>query len=194
MLFNYDECELCCYKQDEVSLTLFHKFPAVVCNNIASFLVCSQCDAMVEKESAFEKKYKDQFNDCSKIELQLKFFTIYNTPPFHKSDPQKIKIQKLQDIIMRNADNDLKKVMVSFMKISFWVFRTETIPHIDNKNRLKKTAEVFKTMSFPYYNKVYPDKILIKLILYEYILELVGDDMVYMELEDIHKYLDDIFD
>ena len=33
-----------------------------------------------------------------------------------------------------------------------------------------------------------------KLILYEYILALIGDNLHLMELQDIHDYLDAIFD
>ena len=194
MLFNHDECMACCSKQNEISLTLFHKFPAGVCDNIASFLVCSHCDVMVKRETEFEKKCRGQWNDCSKVELQLKFFTIYNEPPFNKSDLQKVKFQKLQDVIVRNADDDSKKVMVSFMKIAFWSFRTETIPYIDSKKEPKKIAKRHQNQYYPYYKKEYPDNILIKLILYEYILELVGGDIMYMELEDIHEYLDEIFE
>ena len=28
--------------------------------------------------------------------------------------------------------------------------------------------------------------------MYEYILELIGDDIEYMDIEDIHNYLDEI--
>ena len=194
MLFNYDGCCSCCSMQDDINLSLFNKFPAGVCNTITSFLVCNECEVMLKRETEFERKYADRYNDCSKIELQLKFFTIYNTPPFNKSDIQKVKFKKLQEIVMRNADDELKKVMVSFMKMSFYVFRKETVPHLDSMKILKKTADIHETIDFPYYNKIYPCNTLIKLILCEYILELIGDHIMYMDLEDIHKYLDEIFD
>ena len=46
---------------------------------------------------------------------------------------------------------------------------------------------------FPYYKYSYSESSLTKLILYEYLLALIGSDIDYLELEDIHSYLDEIF-
>ena len=46
---------------------------------------------------------------------------------------------------------------------------------------------------FPHYNCDYRDDMLLKFMIYEYLLALIGKDTNYLELEDIHDYLDEIF-
>ena len=62
------------------------------------------------------------------------------------------------------------------------------------KDGLMNEIEHTKNSDFFYRSKPYPENILLKLIIYEYVLALIGDNIDYIELEDIHKYLDEIFD
>lgn len=193
MMFNYNVCPICKDMKNDVKLTLYHMFPTVVCDNIGDCNVyCSGCSRMRRNEVNFLKyAYTKGYE---KIELQIRYFNLYNPSVFHVNDVKKIRVEKMSKIINTNADDDFKKLMISYFIHRYRMFKDSWFLHIGCKKMLRELVEE-KTFDIPwsYYNKMCKDRVLVKLILYEYILETIGDDIVFIEIDDIHKYLDDIF-
>ena len=193
MLFNYSNCLSCKRNVDDVKITLHQLFPSNICNKICEYNVhCKYCHLLVEDERKFSKHQQEE--NVSKIELQLRFFHLYNKPPFEYKDLQKVKIQKMKEIIDKSYDHDImyKKAMKSYMTITFGHRFKRILPFVGKKKILKENTEYLKGEYFSYYNYLYREDTLTKFIMYEYILELIGDDIEYMHIEDIHNYLDEI--
>ena len=79
----------------------------------------------------------------------------------------------------RNFCTVFKKLL---MKITDKVKATEVV----NEYHLK-------VCEYPYYNKVYPENLLYKMIFYEYIIRLINDGVEYINIEDVQKDLDGVF-
>ena len=78
----------------------------------------------------------------------------------------------------------------------FYTYRTfnkDFLPNVGYKENLKNEIKYRDEDYFPYYKNMYRQFSLIKLIIYKYLLALIGPDIEYIELEDIHNYLDEIF-
>ena len=76
MLFNYNKCECCKCKMNDVSLTLHHLLPANVCNKISEYNVyCNQCCITRDLGQVFLEEHKDK--GYKKFQLTLKFFMQY---------------------------------------------------------------------------------------------------------------------
>ena len=193
-LFNYGECPICEDFRNDAKVSLFHLFPAIVCEKISEFNVyCNRCSRMRTIEVNFLKQ--PHTKDCERVELQIRFFTFYNFDLFEPNDLRNERIEKMTKLIMDNACDDFKKMMVSYFKFRYREFKTFWLRNIGRKELLKERVEdSIGDCMWSFYNKECRGRIIIKLILYEYLLDLIGGDMVYIELDDIHKYLDDIFD
>ena len=194
MLFNYNNCLSCKKKIDDVKITLHQLFPANICNKICEYNVhCKYCHLLVEDERKFSKHRQEE--NVSKIELQLRFFQLYNKPPFEWKDVKKVKVQKLNAIIDNNGNDDImfNKAMKSYFNLMYIMFIKDYIPAIGNKEKLKNETKHLSEIYFSYYKGFYREFSLIKLIIYEYLLALIGNDIEYIDLEDIHNYLDEIF-
>ena len=81
--------------------------------------------------------------------------------------------------------------MKSFMTMTFGHLFIRILPFVGKNKILKETTGYLKGDHFSYYNNLYREDILTTLLIYEYILELIGHDIEYMEIEDIHNYLDE---
>ena len=103
------------------------------------------------------------------------------------------------EIFQKFFRNLIQKFFKNFQKkIKTLIYRTlldwklSILPVIGNQKMLKEATCHYKEERFPYYNSLYRDDLLVKMIIYEYVLELIGNDIYYMELEDLHNYLDEI--
>ena len=65
------------------------------------------------------------------------------------------------------------------------------LPVVGDKKALKEATNHWKGERFSYYNFLYRDDF--KFVIYEYLLALIGPDIEYMELDDLHDYLDEVF-
>ena len=194
MLFNYGKCECCKNNKNDVKITLHHLLPVNMCNMICDYILhCEYCNSLLEDDIKFTKHKQEE--NVSKIELQIRFFQLYNKPPFEWKDVKKVKVQKMNELIDNNGDDDImfKKAMKSYFNGLYRYFNRDYLPHVGHKENLKYETDHLTEEYFPYYKCRYRDFSLIKLILYEYLLALIGSDIEYMELEDIHNYLDEIF-
>ena len=194
MLFSYSHCRCCKKDMNETKMILHNILPVNVCNRICEYNVyCEYCNLLVENERRFSKL--KQKKGVSKIELQIRFFTLFNKPVFEPNDLKKIKIQKMNTIIDNSLDDDdirFKKVMKAFFRTSYQQFNIFIFSSIGDKEELKHLTDLWHNSEFLYYNYCYRDLMLVKFIIYEYLLALIGNDIDYMELEDIHDYLDEI--
>lgn len=194
MLFNYSHCVCCKNDMNKTKMTLYNIFPVNICNKICEYNVhCKYCNLLVEDERKFSKLQHEE--DVSKIELQIRFFEKFNKPPFELKDLKNVKILKMNTIIDNSGDDDIKfkKAMKSYFRMMYLHFNRYILPSIGNKDVLIDITHAWINEYFPYYKNNYRDTMLIKFICYEYILALIGNDIEYMEIEDIHNYLDEIF-
>ena len=192
-MFNYTNCNKCIKCKNDTKMELYKIFPVEICNRIGDCNVyCSECSRIRQEEVDFLQVNLEN-QKMSTIERQLLFFKMNNEHPFFARDTKKVKIQKMNRVL-DNANFELTKVMKSYFKVSLRYVPICFIQHFAYKETLAYHAHYYRHDYFSYYNKSYKETILIKLILYEYILALIGDSLHLMELEDIHDYLDEIFD
>ena len=93
MLFNYSHCRCCKKEMNDMKTTLHNFLPVNVCNRICEYNVyCKYCNLLVEDERKFSKL--KQKKGVSKIELQIRCFTLFNKPVFEYKDVKQVKIQK----------------------------------------------------------------------------------------------------
>ena len=148
---------------------------------------------MVRHEEVNFLQVNPQNTSMSTIEQQLLFFKLNNEHPLYAPDSRKAKIQKMNHV-WDNVDFELEKVMTSYFKFSY---RDICICFI-KCFAYKKTSGIWSTQyyrrDFTYYKERFNEATLIKLISYEYILALIGDKFHFVELEDIHDFLDEMFD
>lgn len=194
MLFNYSKCECCKNNKNDVKITLHHLLPVNMCNMICDYILhCKYCNSLLEDEIKFTKHKQEE--NVSKIELQIRFFQLYNKPPFEWKDVKKVKIQKMNAIIDKSVCDDImfKKAMKSYF--SFWcrLFTKTYLPAVGHKERLRDETKWHQGEAFPYYKSLFKDDMIVKFLIYEYLLALIGSDIEYMELDDLHNYLEDIF-
>ena len=168
-----------------------------ICNKIVSFFSCKRCKQKLLKENEFIQKQKH--TSFSNVELQIQFLLNTNEIPFSLARTIPLKKQELIKIIDKTDDN-LKTVMKSFVRNSRlrnWILFC--INNIGNRNKilhndyLDTEIDMLKDETFEYFNKSYNSNILMKMILHEYLCETIGDDCIIIDIEDIQKYLDNIF-
>ena len=61
------------------------------------------------------------------------------------------------------------------------------------KDCIKQHTNISR-MNCSYYNKLYPDRVLCKTLMYEYLMDLMGNDKMYIDINELRRYLDDVFD
>ena len=90
------------------------------------FIVIIVFKLLVEDERKFSKLKQEE--DVSKIELQIRFFKLFNTPPFEHKDVKNVKIQKVNTLIGNIEDNDVKfkKAMKSYFKSMYSTFNKKS--------------------------------------------------------------------
>ena len=192
-IFNYTNCHMCMKCRNDTKIELCKIFPVEICNRIANCnAYCSECTRVRHEEVDFLKVTLENTN-MSTIERQLLFFKITNEHPLYARDSQKVKIQKMNRVL-DNADSELNKVLKSYFSFSYKEICMNFVQNLACKKSLAHEAKYYHEDYFPYYKKHYHEATLFKLILYEYILALIGDNLHLMELQDIHDYLDEIFD
>ena len=194
MLFNYSHCKCCKKEINEMRMILHNILPVNVCNKICEYNVyCEYCILLVKNERKFSKIKQEA--GVSKIELQIRYFTLFNEPVFEYKELKNIKIRKINTAIDNSACEDIrfKKVMKSYFRIMYCWFNKYILPSIDNKQKLKDTTRAWKNTEFQYYNSCYRNHTIIRFILLEYLWALIDINIDFMEFEHIPNYLDEVF-
>lgn len=197
MILDYDNCEICPHTRNLRKNDMAKLFLGDICDKIVSFISCKKCEQKLLKENEFMKKQKD--TSFSKVELQIQFFVEHNKIPFTLARTNPLKKKELIKIIDKIDDN-LKTVMKSFVRNSrFRNWILFFINNVGNRNKilhddyLDTEIDMLKDETFEYFNKSYNSNILMKMILHEYLCEIIRDDFLYIDIGDVQEYLDNIF-
>ena len=172
MLFDYSKCNQCV-------------------NNILS---CEKCKFMSDSEARFETRRYKPSPDFSNMELKLQCLSSY-CPRNISLDSGRLqaRIKDVNTKVIDNVEDDeLRTVMKSFVRQGWGVFR-EGVLFIGHKETLKDKLSYTKHADFKYRNKLYPMNIILKLIIYEYLIYVIDDYFDYIEIQEVQYYLDDIF-
>ena len=152
MLFNYSHCRCCKKDMNEMKMTLHSILPVNVCNRFCEYNVdCKYCKLLVEDKSQFSKL--KQKEGVSKIELQIRFFTLFNKPVFEYKDLKKVlesvRIQQMHAIMDERLDDDIRfiKAMKSYINMMYQHVHKIFLPSIGNKNQ--KTYQRIDTFRIP---------------------------------------------
>ena len=205
MLFNYNKCEWCKGKKNDVSLTLHRLLPANVCDKISEYNVyCNQCCIARDLEKFFIKEHKDKGH--TKFQLQLKFFLTYQKRSpvcFYHNIARKSFEKEIdeffsdEDLIRRFGGELSIKPSKPFVKKFRDMF--EAIDwHLLSKEKIKEVLNEFgatKHSILYYYSTKNKLCLLINLFFWEYIYAIIGKENIkYIDIDDIDKYVDYIFE
>ena len=121
-----------------------------------------------------------------------------NIDVYFTDDNAETKKQKLINIF-KNSNNPFKKVIISFIKnrqVRFFEKFDEIVDFIYNKKTMYHiiTKTNILRLNYSYYNKKYPDKVLFKNIMYEFLINFIGNDINYLNLDELQEHLNEIFD
>ena len=204
-LFNYSKCECCNNKKNDINFTLYNLLPANLCNKISEYDVyCNQCCITRDLEKLFVEEYKDK--GYTKIQLKLKFFMKYQKrfPVYfcHKIDRESFEKEldeffNNKDLIKRFGGELSIKPYKSFAK-EFRVLFEEIDWHLLSKDKINKVLNEFRITKYHvwyYYDTKYKVCLLLYLFFWEYIYSIIGKDNIkYIDIGDIDKYVDYIFE
>ena len=136
----------------------------------------------------------DYDDNLSEIELQIQRHQRHPTKYlFSDAGKKRQRIADFQINILDNIDDaELKTVMKSYVRQNFENVR-RAIMVVGFKDALKDETEYCRDSDFLYRLKPYPENIILKLIIYEYLFALFDEDITFENLENIQNYLDKIF-
>ena len=198
-IFDYSKCQQCNHmRKHHNKETLSKIFPEDIGNIIQSFNCCDSCNRLINLEDDYdfypEEKYK-----LTTFEKQLFILKERdNIDVYFAGDDRETKKQKLVNMFM-NSDNPYKKVIISFIKnrrIRFFDKLDSVLDFLHNKEIMKHVTrrENISILHYDYYKKSYPDKLLFKNIMYEFLVNFIGKDIDYLNLDELQKHLSEIFD
>ena len=197
-ILDYSRCEICSDMKTALTPTLTKVVPDLIVDNVLSFNCCEQYEFLRKRGELYF--IEEHFN--SKVEGQICCFECLRlgtqTPIAHRIYPTskfKDNLKDFIEIIDRSSCSN-KKVLKSYIKKCF---RTsfQLINLIHNKEIVKdyiKHKTNILIMNYSYYRKWYSDRNLCKTLMYEYLLYSMGRGIVYINTDDLNKYLDDVFD
>ena len=194
-ILDYSKCEACKKLMNTKSVTLNQILPEVIADKIVSYDCCGYCSDMraKEQENIFNKR-------LSKIEKQIHYFRRTKMSAFNEYGRSKKREMKALINIIEISNNPFKNVLKSCLRncyspISYCFCRI--IENLYDKERLKHYLSMYSnipTMKYSYYKNTYADKWLCKLIVYEYLHDLISYDKNYIDNDELKNYLNDLFD
>ena len=173
-------------------------FPEPIADVIQSFNCCSNCNRLINLEDNYP------FIICEKdilTNFEKQLFILKerdNIDVYFVGDSVETKRQKLVNMF-EFSDNPYKKVIMSFIKnkrVRFFDKFDEVLDFLHNKRLMRRITyhNNILILSYNYYKKTYPDKVLFKYIMYEFLINFIGKDIRYLNLDELQKHLNDIFD
>ena len=87
-----------------------------------------------------------------------------------------------------------KKVIISFIKnkrTRFFNKFDSVLDFLQNKKLMRRITDTenILILHYSYYNKTYPDKVLFKHIMYEFLINFIGKDIRYLNLDKLQEHL-----
>ena len=176
-ILDYSKCEACKKLKNTKSVTLNKILPEVLVDKIVSYDCYNYCGMMRAKEQ--ESKTNEHL---SKIEKQIQYFRRTRLSAFNEYGRSKKREMKVLINIIEISNNPFKNVLKSYLRscygmISFCFCRI--IENLYEKEWCKHYLSMYSnisTMKYSFYNKRYTDKWLCKLIVYEYLNNLMFHD------------------
>ena len=194
-ILDYSKCEACKKLKNTKSIILNKIFPEAVTDTIVSYDCCYYCGMMRAKER--ENKHNEHL---SKIEKQIQYFKRTKLSRYNEYDRSITReISQLHNIIDR-GNSPFKKVLKSYVRNCYRIITFQFCMIIRNLHYKKWLIEFINnnsnisTMRYSYYKNTYADKWLCKLIVYEYLNDLISYDKNYIDNDELKKYLNDVFD
>ena len=179
--------------------TLNKILPEPIADNIQSFnCCCSSCNRLMDLEDnyPFHETEKDELTTFEKQLFILKERD--NIDVYFYGDDVETKRRKLVNMF-EFSDNPYKKVIISFIKnkrTRFFAKFDGVLDFLQNKKIMRRITdrENILILNYSYYNKTYPDKVLFKYIMYEFLINFIGKDIRYLNLNKLQEHLNEIFD
>ena len=199
-ILDYSKCQHCKHMRTQQNKETFNKIlPEDIGNIIQSFNCCSNCEHLMNLENHYYFEEHPLTCKLSTIEKQLFILNDRdNIDVYFTDDNAETKKQKLINIF-KNSNNPFKKVIMSFIKnrrVRFFEKFDEIVDFIYNKKTMYHiiTKTNILRLNYSYYNKIYPDKVLFKNIMYEFLINFIGNDINYLNLYELQEHLNEIFD
>ena len=191
-ILDYSKCEACKKLKNSTSITLNKILPEVLTDKIVSYDCCNDCCDMRVKEQ------EDKTNEhLSKIEKQIQYFRRMRLSAFNESSIDK-EMKQLK-IIIDNGNSPFKNVLKSYVRNCYRVIVFHFCMIIRNLHDKKWLIDFIRnksdilTMRYSYYKNMYDHKWLCKLIVYEYLNDLISYDKNYIDNHELKNYLNDVF-
>ena len=178
--------------------TLYKILPEPIANIIQSFNCCSNCNRLINLEDSYEF-YPEEKDKLTTFEKQLFILKERdNINVYFARDTEDTKRQKLVNMFLFSG-NPYKKVIISFIKnkrTRFFDKFDEVFDFLHNKKLMRRITyhNNILILNYSYYKKTYPDNVLFKYIMYEFLINFIGKDSRYLKLDELHKHLNEIFD
>ena len=199
-VFDYSKCQECKYMRTQQNKETLNKIlPEPIADIIQSFnCCCSSCNRLMDLEGnyPFIESEKDDLTTFEKQLFILKERD--NIDVYFAGDDVETKKRKLVNMFLF-SDNPYKKVIISFIKNK----RTRFFANFDSVLDCLHTKKLMRRITYhrnililhySYYNKTYPDKVLFKYIMYEFLINFIGKDIRYLNLDELQEHLNEIFD
>ena len=199
-ILDYSKCHQCKHIRTRQNKETFNKIlPEEIGNIIQSFNCCSNCEHLINLENHYYFEEHPLTHNLSTFEKQLFILNDRdNIDVYFTDDNVETKKQKLVNIF-KNSNNPYKKVIIYFIKnrqVRFFEKFDEIVDFIHNKKTMYHitTQTNILRLNYSYYNKTYPDKVLFKNIMYEFLINFIGNDINYLNLDELQEHLNEIFD
>ena len=179
--------------------TLNKILPEPIADFIQSFnCCCSSCNCLLKLENNY---YFDHFEKDKLTTFEKQLFILKdrdNFDVYFEGDNVPIKVKKLVNMF-EFSNNPYKKVIISFIKnyrVRFFQKFDAVLHFLHDKKLMERVthSENILILNYSYYNKTYPDKVLFKYIMYEFLINFIGKDIRYLNLDRLQEHLNEIFD
>ena len=193
-ILDYSKCEACKKLKNTKSVTLNQILTTVIADKIVFYDCCNYCCDMRAKEQ------EDKTNEhLSKIEKQIQYFKRTKISRFTEGSIVKEEMKQLKTII-DSGNSPFKNVLKSYVRNCYRMITFQFCMIIRNLHDKKWLIEFINNnsnisiMRYSYYKNTYADKWLCKLIVYEYLNDLMSYDKNYIDNDELKNYLNDVFD
>ena len=208
-LFNYGECDMCKLHQNSKKNVMMDILPVDICCKVSDFFSCCRCEWMKENEKHFFIYYMGNPDDFTKLEKQLLFFRLYKKPflstyqRFNDRDGKKFKKEIDRILDKQSVKNKYKYIKMdlqalkSFCKKDIFDVINVFVSFCYSKKQLDEwvSPSMFRSnLTYTFRNREYKMIDLIKLFLFEYVDDMIGDDDKYCDMDKIKEHINKLFD
>ena len=192
-ILDYSKCEACKKLKNTKAIILNKILPEDITDKIVSYDCCYYCGMMRKKEQ--ENRTNEHL---SKIEKQIQYFQRTKIAMF--TEGCLLREMNQLKIIIDRGNSPFKKVLKSYVRNCYRAIVFHFCVIIRNLNCKKWLIDFINnksnilTMRYSYYKNMYNHKWLCKLIVYEYLNDLISYDKKYIDNDELKNYLNDVFD